>query len=101
MNKPKVFLYCIAEPPFGFAGYALASSGEVLASHMSTTREWASKDLQTSHNLETYSMYYPKGYEITDLTNTEAHFLEHNDEFMVAWQSTPSPPHPPLRAPGR
>ncbi len=105
MSKPRIFLYVRDEGRIDYtryAGFALAQSGRVLASHISSTRKWASRDLQSTPKRQMYHEYYPNGYEIVDLTGEGfAYALSTHEEFMEAWRSTPVPPSTQRQPRGR
>ena len=75
--KPKIFLWCVAtgtgsEYVTGSTlggeviGYALSEDGEILASHVSSNRDYAKHDMgwTSGWKHDHYKEKYPNGYEL-------------------------------------
>lgn len=94
--KPKIFL--VADGLGGrIQGWALAEDGTWLVSWMSSSRAFASFDLQRSMNLAVYAEHYPNGYEIVDYTADSGDALEHRTDYMSALMRGDVPVADPIR----
>lgn len=88
----KIFIYLTSGENLGpgtVVGNAMAEDGTLIAQHYSSSRRWAKSDMGvgTSENKHgIYRQYYPKGFEIVDLTDLTAEELEHHSEFQEAFK---------------
>lgn len=92
----KIFIYAIptgggsgivrgSSPGGDMMGYALAEDGEGLASHLCSSRRFASLDMSSSYKKEIY-MEHTKGqpFELVDLTGLTSEELDKEADFMAA-----------------
>ena len=71
-------IYCWVEPAPGWKPCdvlvrAIAEDGEVLASHLSSSEEWAKIDIRHHTKLEKYTKKYPEGYTLEWVDNYPHH----------------------------
>lgn len=68
--KEKIFLYCFPNGGGYFMGIALAEDGNLLNSHLSSTKEFSKKDLS---RCKSYELRYPDGYELVWVDDPDNH----------------------------
>lgn len=88
MSLPKIFFYITDDSPGFQSVMALAEDGTGLAAHMSSSREFARRDIgcgKVSHpKHQKYMAHYPTGFEMVDLIDAKDEEKAANVEFQTA-----------------
>lgn len=88
MALPKIFFFISDDSPGYQAVMALAEDGTGLDAHMSSSREFARKDIgcgginHPKH--KKYIAHYPSGFQIVDLIDATQEELDANSELQIA-----------------
>jgi hypothetical protein len=73
-----VTIFCWAEPAVGWRPsdvlvQAIDEDGEVLAGHLSSSVEWAKRDIEHPTKLEVYAKKHPSGYVLEWVDDIDRH----------------------------